>query len=395
MTMGETSLLLFIQSLLIYLSVAFLVFIIELHAYNREKQLLSGIHKKFLPFYCWENIVSVILIGLLFGLRYNTGEDYAMYLREFTSLQNTGRFVRKDFEPLFYAITWFFVKTGMHYSFYFAFWGAIQVIMIFIGLNSRKHLLPWIMILLVLGPFAYTWYGFMRQWTIACLGVAAFPLLSKRKFILYLVFVLLATLIHKSAFLLLFFIFVPFIKIEKSETKLLISIFIIATILGLWPIWFKLFKYCSFIFDWFGYEKYQYLLIKLYNGEFVFKHWGPIHIVTFLSEILMIYYYPQIRKKYSNDVLLPLFFTIAFIGVCYENLFMNTMFFMIRPCVYNYIFVIITLAYVFHYLKGSNSKKLLLFYVILSCSAVAIELLKGFFVLPGGLSKITYRFFFM
>lgn len=392
--MGRIEFTLFFQSAAVYLLTAFLLFALGHHASNRELKLEQTSEGHLLPFYCWENCVSMLVVGLLMGLRYNTGSDFPMYLREFLKIQDGGSFTRADFEPLFRGITWLFAKSGLHYSVYFGFFGVLQMGLLCLGLNRRKSLMPWVGMFLILGPYAVGWFSFMRQWTVSFLFVAIIPLIEKRKLILYALFVLIGMTFHKSAWILIIFYFVPHTFFAKKSLRMLLIIFSACVLLGLYPFWLRLLKYVSEVVEWMGYGKYEYVLTPLSNGNFVFRHWGPLHIITIFTELVAICYYPKIKEFYKNDSFLPICFSIMFIGVCYENLFMNTLYFMLRPCEYIYIFVIITTGYICNYLYVTKKKTQLAILVCISCSYVMLSVLKSL-ILHSTCTKMVYNFFFL
>ena len=76
-----------------------------------------------------EYVMSFLIFGFVVGARYRVGVDHLSYLEYFNSM-NLGN-PSKDLEPLFYAITWLFAKSGLHYFFYFAFWGILQLYFVY------------------------------------------------------------------------------------------------------------------------------------------------------------------------------------------------------------------------------------------------------------------------
>jgi hypothetical protein len=303
-----------------------------------------------------------------------------MYLNQYNSVKATGEFARGDLEPGFYLVTKLFVAAGMHYAFYFAFWAFVQICALYFGLRHHKHLLPWAGMILILGPFGCNWISFMRQWTVAMILVSMIPLIEKRKFIPYLVITLVAMTIHRSAWLLLVFYFLSFIKLKDDSPKVPLIVFGICVILGIYPIWFKLFRFVPDLLDLIGYHKYGHHLVDVMNGDFRNIGWGPLHLISLFSSFLFICYYPKIKIHFNDDNSLPVFYNLAFVGTCYENLVMNTYHAMLRPAEYLYIFIIIMLAYTFSYLIQTGKKKHFVLYLIIVCSFLFITLFKAFYI---------------
>ena len=210
-----------LQSVIVYSTVSLLLCFLGWHINRREQLLQTKDPSAQLPFWSWEIVVSIMIVTLMMGLRFKTGSDYEMYLNQYNSVKETGEFARGDLEPGFYLVTKLFVAAGIHYAFYFAFWAFIQISALYFGLRHHKHLLPWVGMILILGPYGFNWISFMRQWTVALVLVAMIPLIEKRRFIPYLVITLVAMTIHRSAWLLLVEIPQPLgqIRYRRSGTE--------------------------------------------------------------------------------------------------------------------------------------------------------------------------------
>lgn len=369
-----------LQSVIVYSTVSLLLCFLGWHINRREQLLQTKDPSAQLPFWSWEIVVSIMIVTLMMGLRFKTGSDYEMYLNQYNSVKETGEFARGDLEPGFYLVTKLFVAAGMHYAFYFAFWAFVQICALYFGLRHHKHLLPWAGMILILGPFGCNWISFMRQWTVAMILVSMIPLIEKRKFIPYLLITLIAITIHRSAWLLLIFYFLPYIKIKNDSPKVPLIVFGICVILGIYPIWFKLFRFVPDLLDLIGYHKYGHHLVDVMNGHYRNIGWGPMHFISLISSVIFIYYYPQLKEEYNNDRSLHIFYIFAFVGTCYENLVMNTYHAMLRPAEYLYIFIIIMLAYTFSYLIQTGKKKHFVLYLIIVCSFLFITLFKAFYI---------------
>lgn len=365
-----------IQSLLVYIGVSLILFFLGWHLNQRESQLKLLKPDAELPFWSWEIVVSIIVVTLMMGLRFQTGSDYDMYLKQFQHVRETGEFARVDLEIGFYWITRLFAASGLHFAFYFGFWGLIQAFALYFGLRHHKHLLPWVGMILILGPYVFNYLTFMRQWTISMMLVAMIPLIEQRKFIPYFLLTLLAITIHKSAWLLIVFYFLPFIKVNPKSPKVLLIIFVACVILGIWPIWFRLLGFVPDFLDFIGYHKYGHHLVDVIHGQFRNIGWGPLHLISLLSSFIFIYFYPQVKSYFKSDKLLPIFFLFAFVGTCYENIMMNTHHSMQRPAEYLYIFIVIMIAYCITYLIATKQYLKATVCCLLPCSYTIIDIIK-------------------
>ncbi len=365
-----------LQSILVYSLVSLSLFVLGWHVNRREQRLKLQTPDAEQPFWSWEIVLSIIIVTLMMGLRFKTGSDYDMYLKQFQHVKETGEFARVDFEIGFYWITRLIADSGLHYAFYFAFWALIQVLALYFGLRHHKHLLPWVGMLLILGPYGINWISFMRQWTISMILVAMIPLIEQRKFWLYLPVVVLSMTIHRSAWLLIIFYFIPYIKFKVDSPKWPLIIFTACVLLGIWPIWFKMFRFVLDLLDLIGYHKYGHHLVDVMNGQFKHMGWGPLHLITLFSSAIFIYYYPQVKKHFSRDKLLPIFYALAFVGTCYDNLVLNIHHSMQRPAEYLYIFIVIMICYTISYLITNNKRIMAMICLIVPCLYLLIDLIK-------------------
>lgn len=365
-----------LQSIIVYTTLSLILFLLGWHINQRELRLKLHNPEAELSFWNWEIVASIVIVTLVMGLRFKTGSDYEMYLKQFNSVRETGQFVRGDFEIGFYWITRLFADSGLHYAFYFGFWALVQIGSLYVGLRHHKHLLPWVGMILILGPYGINWISFMRQWTISMILVAIVPLIEKRKFWLYLIVVLLSMTIHRSAWLLLLFYFIPYIKFKTDSTKLPLIIFSLCVLLGIWPIWFKLFRFVPDLLDLIGYHKYGHHLVDVMDGKFKNMGWGPLHIITIISSLIFIIFYPQVKKYFSKDKLLPIFYAFAFVGTCYDNLVLNTHHSMQRPAEYLYIFIVIMVSYTISYLTSTKKHILAAICMAIPCLYLILDLIK-------------------
>ena len=386
-----------VTSIAAYYLTAIVLYLLAWHAYAREeRRVLNG--RDALGFFNWEFLCSIGLVTLFMALRYHTGYDHEMYMEQYAYLVEHGKFLRPDFEPGFLLVTKVFAAIKAHYAFYFAFWALAQVAAIFFALRHRKFVLPWVMVLLLLGPYSINYLTFMRQWTIACLMLLTLPLFERRNigsFLVFLLFVALAMTIHKSAILLVLFYWLPFGKIASLSRRTYIIAIVACIVLGLLPYWIIILRPLKPLMLA-VYAKYDYLLTPLLNLEFSYMNWGFLHCTTVFTHVFALWFFPQVRRMFSDDKWLPIIFTIAFLGVCYENLFINTSYFLVRPCDFTYIFLLILLGYTFTYLYKERKLLPLAIGVIVMMAYVFINVLKVSRLPEGEQARVVlYNFFFM
>ena len=368
-------------SVAVYLLLALILFMFGWHLTKREQRRLLTDGKE-LPFYSWEIIASIIFLSLVVGLRYNTGSDYMLYLSEFFSVKHHGHFSRVGgMECGFEAITRAFVAARLHFTLFFIFWAAVHATLMYYGLRHHKHLIPWFVALLILGMYSYNWLSFMRQWVVTFTLLALLPLVSTRNarnFLIYAVFVVLASTIHLSALALLPLYFIPFKYISQMRQKVLIIIFAACVLIGQFPMWVSVFKPLFLLLPKMGYERYSDMLTVMLNGGYRWIAWGPLHFIVVFCQVVFIWYYPVIQKKYSHDSLLPVVFSFAFLGACYEAIMTNTVHFLLRPADLTYACILMAIAYVCHYMYEQKKTVQLVVFLIVALSYTLINVAKIF-----------------
>lgn len=341
-------------SFVVYTLTGLLLFVLGKHVTLRENRCLTD-GTSPLSFFSWEIMLSIALFAIVAGCRYHTGFDHAMYLKQYLGLQETGELSRENFEPGFKLITKAFALSGCHYVIYFAFWAALQLGFLYYGLRNRKFLLPWVALGIMLGPYFIEWMNSMRQAVVCCLFVALVPLIQQRKFLPFAAVVCITAFVHKSALLLLPLYFIPLIPVKIKNNNVLIAILVACMIAGLRPVWIGVLGCVQSMLDVVGYERYDKLIQPIINGSYRFVNFGPNHIGMLFVDFCFIYFYPKVKAFFKDDKLLPIFFAYAFLGVCFENLLLNTSHFMLRPFDYFRIFILVMNAYTLEYLyKAKN-----------------------------------------
>ena len=385
-----------ILSFLVYISLAIALFALGWHVNTREQSRVLA-NNGTLSFFSWEIVSSIALIVVIMGTRFKTGSDYIMYWTEYLQVGKGYGFSRiGGFESGYELITSLFASLKLHYSIYFGFWALLQASLLYFGLRNHKFLLPWLGLLLVLGPYSINWFSFIRQWVVTCAFVPMIHLIETRRFFLYALITIILTTIHISAVLLLIFYFLPYDKISSWSRKTHLIILLIAILLGLKPIWILVFKPLLPLLPLIGYDRYINMFNDLLAGNYRIVAWGPLHIITFFTQLIIVIYYSQVKKYRPNDRLLPIFFGLAFIAICYDNLFINTVHFLLRPMELLYIFTIIILGYICDFLYNKRRYWELAIVLLPAISYVIINVVKAYIDPNAPMSEIiNYHFYFL
>lgn len=190
--------------------------------------------------------------------------------------------------------------------------------------------------------------------------------MDKKHFYLYFVLVFLATLFHKSAFIL--FLTFPLLLINKDlfpSKKVQYVLFVLAIIAGNLNIVSEMMDRLETFATMFGYENYfedRYLekFIKKDSGN------GVGYYVLLLLPVITIYY-SDILKKHIPSI--SKIYNLYFIGVILKYAFINSPLIQ-RVNYYFYGFEFIVMAYLLYVLHENNRKVYRFFVLVLSITFI-------------------------
>ena len=380
-----------IQSLIVYTFTALILSWLAHHAVWRER-CLQRAGGRALSFLCPEFIACILVFAAVAGMRYGVGVDHLSYLQSYKEIEMNGHSLRTTVEPLFHNIGKFFVRLGLHYVFYFAFWAALQIGLLIHASRKNKEILPYVMLYLMLGPYFLSFMNGIRQTLAECIIVVASHYIVQRKLSLYLFVVFIATLIHKSAILAAPLYFLPFGAQFWENRRLTISVLVICVLVGGMPFISGSLPQVIPLLDLIGYgdyaDKFDYLVSK---DSISSMAWGPARLSMFLIGLFSIYFYPKIKKYFSKDSFVPLVFVMTFIGECLFGLLANTSYLFLRPVEYLTVFKLIAFGYLMSYLINRKDSLLAAFVLGVGITFMYWNIYKSVGV---DRQVILYRFFF-
>lgn len=380
-----------LQSIIIYIAVAASLYFWGKNISVRERATcLSG---EQLPFWSYEIIISVLIFGVISGLRYQVGVDHISYLKDYIYLQDHGIFKKETFEEGFVLIAKFFSVLKLHYFFYFSFFAILQIGFVYYAFRNEKFLLQYIGPVIILGPYFIAWMNGIRQSVVICAFVFLAEFILKRKLLIFFISILLCSTIHRSALFLLPLYFIGNIKFSLLNKNILIMIVFLCLLLGITPYWLSLLNRFENLLNFVGYERYSEYIEILTSKNLRSTNFGPSRLCVLSLYLMIIWEYSKTYKFYDNFHKLNVYFTMFFIGVCLYNLFANTSHIFLRPIAYLNVFCLPLTAYTAHYLKMTNQIDKYLVIMFLACSAIFIELIKTYNNYSPE-ESIYYKFFF-
>ena len=173
-------------------------------------------------------LLILLIFSLILGSRYDVGIDHLSYLSMYLDLSKGYDIQTTTIEPGWVLLNKLFINCGAHYSVFFSFLCALQILFILLAFKDRINILPWVLFALMCGPFL-SWLSLIRQYQVICIFIWLSMTIEKRNFINYLFWIIIcAFFFHKSALILL--LIYPFIKCRKSFTGPIVLQIIIFTI---------------------------------------------------------------------------------------------------------------------------------------------------------------------
>ncbi len=378
-----------LESILVYTITAVLLYILAQSAVANER-----LSKRPNRFWTMEIVLSILLFGFIAGARYGVGVDHLSYLDIYQRIHDHRSLSRETLEPGFLFITKLFASSGLHYFFYFAFWGVLQISFVYYALKDRKYLLPYVALAIMLNSgFFLNWMNGIRQCVVSCAFVFLIQYILDRKPAKYIISLLLMTLIHKSAVLLIPLYLLTYNKLTFDRKYLNLAILMACVVLGMVPSWLNLMTNFADLLSVIGYEGYAERIDLMVSDNLREMAWGPSRISNLLTGVAIIWYYPRMKAFYKNDKYLSIYFLLFFVGICLYNAFANTSHIFLRPIEYLNIFKLPMIAYLLYYLKHSNNVMFLII-AVLVFSQIYFEIYKAV-ARPSFSSEFTlYKFFF-
>lgn len=322
----------------------------------RERCLLRA-SGRTVPFFCPEIVLSILIFAALAGMRYDVGVDHLAYLRFYKELCLYGHTSRETFEPLFLLIGKLFASLEAHYSFYFAFLAALQIGFVYYALRDSKEILPYVVLYILLGPYFLDWMNGIRQNIVCCLFIWLVRYIADRRILLYAAFVLIAAFVHRSAIMLLPIYVIAFLPDITRLRKINILILLLCVVLGSSPVWMRSLQFIEHLLAFAGYDIYAERATEMISGDsFRITAWGPGRISIFLVSIILIWYLPDMARKYTDDKLFSLYAMLFLIGVWMYNLFVNTSHIFLRPVMYFLVFRLVMFGYCMRFFRAQRKR---------------------------------------
>jgi len=310
------------------------------------------------------SLLALLIYSIILGCRYNVGVDYAGYLGYYEQITKFNG-ANDRFEYLFALISWSFSDANLHYSIYFTFWAFLQIYLLFLSVKNERYIYPSLVFSLIIGCFFLTYMNGIRQMTSFCILAYSLKYIIQENWKKYILAIIIAFLIHKSAIIVfpLYFIF-NFKNEYFKSIKVQIVMLAISLILLILNFNDKILYIIEKITSLINYGKYA---SAMRNGTLeIIAMKRERGVGFFVILILNIYLILMSRKvkKYVSNKKYNIMYDLYFIGVLWFYLF-NGSLILNRPNYYFYSFRLFVVSFTLFYVFKTKNILLISFNIFL------------------------------
>ena len=321
--------------------------------YIYMKRYYKCIDSKF-NWYNIDFILPIICFSFIFGIRYNVGNDYMSYLDIYEGYAHYYT-IRDDLEIGFEFVTRLMAETGLHYSIYFGLIAFLQIFLIYYTFRKEGYLFPFLSFMIMSGAFL-GWMSVIRQSLVWCLFVYAIPFIKQRRFIPYMLCVVIGFTLNKTALLLipLYFIFKPgkdFLRNIPLQLTLLFGALFLSGV----SIWNQYLNNIDVILSLIGLgDRYSNIdNILAIDEEYVY---GPRTWLIFSLNAILILYNKKIKDTFPSSNI-SIYYNLYIVG-SYINLLLVGNHALQRPFLFFINMNIIVFSYLMVYLWKYGGKSI-------------------------------------
>lgn len=334
-------------------------------------------------------VIPIFVFCFFSAIRYKVGVDCDAYRRFFYEILNHGRVLDEGaVEPAFTYIGRFTTAlTDSHYLMFFIL-AFLQMSFIYYALRKQTYALVYLGFTIMLSMMYFSFMNGVRQNIAACAFVALIPLtINKKRWPLYVLCVIVATLMHKSALLLLPIGLLVYLVFQHGTLSTPIQIFILlACLIFMDKIDSSYLENIFALGEQVGYssKKIDEYTIK----ELSSKNFGLWGISTFFTQMSAVVYNKKILSITNNKVITCMY-NLFFVGACLNTLFYNN-FGISRLNMYLIIFQPIIFSILLFYTSTSQKR----IDVFLFRTLISIMILRHFYLLISVMSEANETILF-
>lgn len=305
-------------------------------------------------FWRFEVIFPLILFAIIFGMRYDVGVDHLGYLEGYLNKEYVGKN-----EPLFFLFAEIGWKLNWHYVLYFCVIAFTQALFFFYAFKNERYIYPFLVFFLFTNGEWLNWMNVIRQALAACIWIFSLKYIEDKKFWKYLIWCVVATLIHKSAIVLI--VFYPILRNGRDYFKSIpLQLILLGSAFILKEVFSVVFSYIEPLINTYtnilGSDIYSG-----YNMEVLMESFresdgtGLVYLFRIILNVTIILYSKRLKLFYNSKRFNIIYF-FFFIGILTMYVFPVGFISLTRPFRYFYIFQSIMYAFFLYYLFKTKIK---------------------------------------
>lgn len=338
-----------IQSIIVYSLLMFTMILFAVYASKRNGYISSSGLLVKISFWRFEVIFPLILFAIIFGMRYDVGVDHLGYLHGYLQKIHAGKN-----EPLFFLFAEIGWKLNWHYVLYFGVIAFTQALFFFYAFNNERYIYPFLVFFLFTNGEWGFWMNGIRQALAMCIWIFSIKYIEDKKLWKYLIWYVVATLIHKSAIILI--VFYPILRNGKDYFKsiplqliLLVSAFVLKEMFSV--VIFYIEPLINSYINILGSEVYgrSYHIEGLMGSFKESDGTGLVYLFRIILNVTIILYSTRLKLFYNSKRFNIIYF-FFFFGLLTMYVFPVEFISITRPFRYFYIFPSIMYAFFLYYL---------------------------------------------
>ena len=346
------------------------MFILGFKTYQQSQTLtLNGGKKTKVNIYFY---LALFFFAIMCGLRYRCGADcesYAIHYLDFRFKHETGLpYFGRETEPLFMLFMKFMSLFGAGRFLFLGIIAFIEIAFFYSALKTRNYLLPYVGIVLILGPHFCSWNNGLRQVIASCIFIFALErYIDGEKAWKYLLWISVAYLIHKSSLMLVPFLFMKLYNVSPKKYISLILL-LLSVFIGQTGAFSFAFNGIEDTLSFLEYDDYANKVDDIVEEEATIKSYGPRRITLLISYILIILFSEEMDAYLGYDQFYRLSFVFFMIYACSTEMLIGHTTLLTRPFLFFMPFLLICSAYLLLYLRNSQRVILLLVALVSLCT---------------------------
>lgn len=304
--------------------------------------------------YTWYYIGFFTVIS---AIRWNVGVDSLSYIHFFKNG------ISSDFETnegLFYYLVDFIHGNNIHFTIGLGICAFVQIFFTVKGILPAKYMLPYFAIVLFGGGTYLGMMNAVRQMMSAAIFVYAVRFIPLKKPLIFLGLIIVASLIHHSALMLIPLYFIPPRWDITNKRTILVAIYFGCLILGYTPQFQGLIEYLEAATSFLGYEGYTSVASEILNVEYTLERraFGPMQLSYFLAGLMAIWYGKKLHDTYADKIpTFNLWYLFSTAYSCLYFLVCNVSHLLIRPIMYFQLFQTIILSLLLYDMFNDDSEE--------------------------------------